>query len=98
MNLAMEKIIGLIIFLIILVVLIIFTNIPRAIGEQIDKQQELRKCCKPYVGNGCPRFALTDYSNITNIICDQNVPTSLEDLVAEQSMSYDSLKIFCNCP
>ena len=97
MNLALEKIVALVIFLVVLVVLIIFTDLPRVFAGQINSQQEIRKCCGAYTGNSCPFFDIptSRISNITAINCGK---TLLYNLVVESNMSYTSLKIFCACP
>ncbi len=93
----MGKIVGLIIFLIILVVLIFFADIPRVMGGEANLQQKMRECCRPYIAHGCPGYHSLDYSNISGILCDEKTLETLEDLVVETNTNDESLRIFCMC-
>ncbi len=97
MEFALGKVVALILFLIVLIVLIFFSNIPVLMGGEANLQQKLRQCCRSYISNGCPSFNPSDYSNISNINCDEKTFESLEDLVVRTNMTDDSLKIFCFC-
>jgi hypothetical protein len=95
MNLAIEKIVAVVIFLIIMLALIFFTGIPEALGKNIGLQHELRQCCQAYVARGCPSFS-NPRIDLGSIYCDEE--TSLGELVGELEMDYDSLRTYCNCP
>jgi hypothetical protein len=95
MNLTFEKIVAVIIFLIVLVVLIIFTQIPKTFGNQINLQQELRRCCQAFIASGCP-------DNFPSIQCNSE---SLYKVVGEVGLvdstgqpDINKTKQFCNCP
>jgi len=91
------KIAAIILFLIVLVVLIFFADIPRVMGGEANLQQKLRQCCRSYIAHGCPYFDSTDYSSISGIICDEKTFETLEDLVNKTNTNCDSLRIFCVC-
>jgi hypothetical protein len=93
MNLAIEKLVAVVIFLIILLVLVIFTGIPEALGRQVGLQGELRDCCQAYVARGCPSFSNPETD--LNIYCNNK---NLGKMVSDFNMDYDSLRTFCNCP
>ena len=87
---AIEKIVLIVIFLIILVVCIylLVGNVKPA-GEQIDIQNRIRDCCILYRANNCP----TDL-NLNPIICNGS---DLGEMITEVPMTVYQLKLFCNC-
>jgi len=95
MNLALEKVIALIIFLIILVVLIFFTDVPRVFGIEMNLQQELRKCCQAYISHGCPDSfpAIRCNSETLETLAKK---TGLVDQLGNADI--DRVKEFCGCP
>jgi hypothetical protein len=95
MSLSIEQIIMLIIFLIVLVVLVIFTQIPNFFGNQVNLQQELRRCCQAFIASGCP-------NSFPGIQCNSK---DLSNLVKEVGLvdstgnpDINQTKRFCNCP
>jgi hypothetical protein len=96
MSLSIEQIVMLIIFLIALVVLIIFAQIPNVFGNQINLQEELRRCCQAFIASGCPTTLFP------NIQCNSK---SLSILVKEVGLvdsvgnpDINQTRRFCNCP
>lgn len=87
--LSIEKVVAIVIFLIVFIVLIFFTQIPNAMGNQINLQNEMRECCKSYVNVGCP-----DTLNAIKCSSDAN----LDALATELSLDVNQTKKFCNCP
>jgi len=88
MDLPLQKIVAVIIFLVILAVLLFFAEVPKVFGTEINLQQELRKCCQAYISHGCPDL-------FPAIRCNSK---SLPDLVSELGLSVEQTKEFCNCP
>jgi hypothetical protein len=86
MNLAMEKLVAILIFVIVLVVLLIFINIPNVMGVQINSQQELRS--QAYIENGCPEA-------LNTIKCGSKY---LDDLTIENGLDVNQTRNFCGCP
>ena len=95
MNLALEKIIAVIIFLIILVVLIFFTDVPRVFGIEMGLQQELRKCCQAYISHGCPDSFPVIRCN-SKLLQDVTREIGLVDINGNADIN--KLKEFCGCP
>lgn len=88
MNLAMEKLVAILIFVIVLIVLLIFIGIPTAMGGQINSQQQLRSCCQAYIENGCP-------NSLGNIQCGTK---TLDELIVDNGLDVNQTKKFCGCP
>lgn len=88
MNFAMEKLAGILIFVIVLIVLLIFIGIPSVMGGQITSQAELRSCCKAYIENGCPDI-------LNSIQCGKK---NLDELASENGLDVSQTKKFCSCP
>jgi hypothetical protein len=88
---AIEKIVLIIIFLIILVICIyILTGIVKPSGETINLQNQIRQCCNLYRANGCP----DDRSKLRDITCGDS---NLNDLINKVPMTTYQLKAFCGC-
>ena len=95
MSIAIEKLVALVIFVIILLVIIIFIGIPEALGKDVATQNDLRNCCRVYVALGCPEFS-DPGTDLQYINCGSD--RTLGELASQFSMNYDSLISFCNCP
>jgi hypothetical protein len=94
MTIAIEKLIALVLFIVVLIVVLIFTGVLKTSSDQIGSQEVLRKCCSAYVSNGCPSYDLSSPSAINAIFCDS---TTLDKLVVKNNINYESLKYFCGC-
>lgn len=88
MNLAMETLVGILIFVIVLIVLLIFIDIPTETGNQMNSQQKLRSCCRAYIQNGCP-------DSLGSIQCSSK---NLDELRVENGFDVNQTKRFCGCP
>jgi hypothetical protein len=88
MNLAIEKIVLFVIFIIVLLAILILLGIPISVGGQINLQSKLRDCCQPYITNGCPTI-------LDNINCGD---MTLTELANKLSMDFTTVRKFCNCP
>jgi hypothetical protein len=88
---AIDKLILIVLFLIILVVgiyLVVSYILPT--GINVNLQNELRACCQKYRAFGCP-----DEGLLGDINCDKN---NLFDLYHSAGFSdIKGLKSFCNC-
>jgi hypothetical protein len=90
---AIEKIVLIIIFLIILAICIYVLMIMiKPSGEQLNIQNQIRQCCTLYraTGTGCP----TDTAVLQEITCGNS---NLNDLIKKIPMTPDQLKTFCGC-
>ncbi len=90
---AINKLILLVIFLVILLatLIILFSGSP--VIEQLNLQSELRGCCQIYRSYGCPENLV----ELSNINCEKH---TLAEIVIALNMKDDisKLKKFCNCP
>lgn len=84
---AIEKIVLIIIFLIVLSICVyILLGIATPAGQQIDVQGQIRQCCTLYRASGCP--------DPPNILCGD---FTLTELINKISMTTNQLKAFCGC-
>ncbi len=95
MDLPLEKIVALLLFLIVLVTILFFSELPKAFGTEISLQQKLRKCCQGYIAQGCPDFFPTLRCNGINLE-DLVLEVGLVDMAGSADIS--RTKEFCNCP
>lgn len=97
MNLALEKIIAIIIFLIVLVVLLIFVGIPKVFGGQVNKQLDLSRCCQAFIARGCPIDRVPNDILCGNETMDQLV-VDVGLIDAGGNPDVNQTIRFCNCP
>ncbi|OGI12426.1 hypothetical protein A3K64_01180 [Candidatus Micrarchaeota archaeon RBG_16_36_9] len=92
--LPIEKLAAIIIFVIILAVLIIFSQIPQMILGQTNKQQELNSCCQAYVLSRCPE-------SLSSINCGgKTLETLARDnglLDADGNVDVNRTRNYCDC-
>jgi hypothetical protein len=82
---AIEKLVLIIIFLIILAICIYaLVGIAKPSGEQINIQNQIRECCTIYRAFNCD----------PSVTCGDS---TLTDLISKISMTPAQLKVFCGC-
>jgi hypothetical protein len=87
--LAVNKLVLLIIFLVILLAILYFLFVfGKGTGDSLLLQNELMQCCGYYRANGCTN---------AGVFCDKNYNT-IDDIRNKLSMSTDQLNKFCKCP
>lgn len=85
--LAIEKLILIVIFLVVLVVsLILLFGIGRGTADPIVLQNELRQCCGAFRASGCID---------TTLDCSGN---TIDSIRIKLNIDDEQLKKFCNCP
>ena len=89
MNLPIEKLVGIIILLIVLIAVVYLFVLGNNIGRQQSSQADLQQCCSLYRANSC------DFSKRAAIFCPSGKP--LETLVNELSYSESQLNSLCGC-
>jgi hypothetical protein len=87
---AINKLVLLILFLIILVVCIfLLFGVGTPIGEEMDLQNQLRMCCTAFRASECKDIS---------VICNEVTMESIGSIAQKLSMDIDLVKDFCNCP
>ena len=86
--LAINKIVLLVIFLIVLALsFIILFGLGKGTSDQLLLQHELRQCCGVYRAYNCT-------ADPTTIDCNDN---TIDDIRIKLNITSDQLKNFCNC-
>jgi len=89
---AINKLVLIIIFLIILIVgLMLLTTFVLPYGLNFDLQNQVKECCQNYRAYGCPR----NENDILGITCPNG--KNLHDLKQQLGMSANATAAFCNC-
>jgi hypothetical protein len=92
---AINKIVLLIIFLIILAAAFyMLFGISSPIGDELNLQNQLRQCCLAFRASGCDDIS---------VICNEETMESFGSIAIKLNMngndnSYDLAKDFCGCP
>ncbi|MDD5416907.1 MAG: hypothetical protein PHU12_02940 [Candidatus Aenigmarchaeota archaeon] len=91
MNLAIEKLIGLVIMVIIIISMILFVFMGKGMGLNIGKDLELRNCCDEFRNNGC------NINEISSIYCSEDGVKTMETIAEEAGYNIENLPEFCGC-
>ena len=88
--LAINKVVLVIIFLIILAVgLYVLFGMTLPMGGDLEAQGKLRMCCPNFRATGCEDMTVR---------CNTKTLENLNEIAAELNMNVDAVKDFCKCP